>query len=132
MLPLKVHEFRSVDWGHRLENPMLVKVQLPAPVVDKNFIDVMAGTLVPSAPKYRSDRRRNRRGRAQHGAREKAAAVKFAMRDNSLARSCQWLRDAPILAGLWLLDRISGPYPETEADRIRERRSAAATPRSPE
>ena len=24
-------------------------------------------------------------------------------------------------ARLWLLDRIAGPYPETEADRIRER-----------
>jgi hypothetical protein len=25
-------------------------------------------------------------------------------------------------AGLWLLDRAAGPYPETEADRIRQRR----------
>jgi hypothetical protein len=46
------------------------------------------------------------------------------MRDNRLARFCEWPRDAPILAGLWLLDRISGPYPETEADRIRERSTA--------
>ena len=43
------------------------------------------------------------------------------MRDNRLARFCGWLRDAPILARLWLFDRIAGPYPETEADRIRER-----------
>jgi len=27
-----------------------------------------------------------------------------------------------MLAGLWLLDRIAGPFPETEADQIRERR----------
>jgi hypothetical protein len=46
------------------------------------------------------------------------------MRDTRLARFCEWLRDAPILAGLWLLDRIAGPYPETEADQIRERRRA--------
>jgi len=46
---------------------------------------------------------------------------KSAMRDNRLSRFCEWLRDAPILAGLWLLDRIAGPYPETEADRIGER-----------
>jgi hypothetical protein len=46
------------------------------------------------------------------------------MRDNRFARFCKWLRDAPILAGLWLLDRIAGPYPETEADRIRERHKA--------
>jgi hypothetical protein len=46
------------------------------------------------------------------------------MRDNRLARFCEWLRHAPILAGLWLLDRIVGPYPETKADRIRERRRA--------
>ncbi len=46
------------------------------------------------------------------------------MHDTRLARFCEWLRDAPIRAGLWLLDRIAGPYPETEADRIRERRRA--------
>jgi len=31
-------------------------------------------------------------------------------------------RDLPIVAQLWLLDRLAGPYPETAADRIRERR----------
>lgn len=39
-----------------------------------------------------------------------------------LTRSLDWLRDLPMLAGLWLLDRVAGPYPETEADRIREQR----------
>ena len=43
------------------------------------------------------------------------------MRDNRLVRFREWLCHAPTLAGLWLLDRIAGPYPETEADRIRER-----------
>ena len=28
----------------------------------------------------------------------------------------------PMLAGLWLLDRVAGPYPETEDDRIRAQR----------
>ncbi len=42
------------------------------------------------------------------------------MHDNRLARFREWLRDAPILAGLWLLAGIAGPHPETEADRIRE------------
>jgi hypothetical protein len=27
-----------------------------------------------------------------------------------------------MLAGLWLLDRAAGPYPQTEADRFRQRR----------
>jgi hypothetical protein len=39
-----------------------------------------------------------------------------------LARLLHWLRDLPMLAGLWLLDRAAGPYRETEADRIREQR----------
>ena len=39
-----------------------------------------------------------------------------------LARFLDRLRDLPLLARLWLLDRAAGPYPETEADRIRERR----------
>jgi hypothetical protein len=39
-----------------------------------------------------------------------------------LTRLLDWLRDLPMLAGLWLLDRAAGPYPETEADRIRQRR----------
>ena len=43
------------------------------------------------------------------------------MRDNRLARFCEWLPRRATIAGLWLLDRIAGPYPETEADRIRER-----------
>ena len=47
-----------------------------------------------------------------------------AMRDNRLVCFREWLRDAPIVAGLWLLDRISGPYPETEADKVWERREA--------
>jgi hypothetical protein len=42
--------------------------------------------------------------------------------DSRLTRFLDWLRDLPTLAGLWLLDRVAGPYPETEADRIRERR----------
>ncbi len=40
---------------------------------------------------------------------------------HACARFCEWLRGVPIAARLWLLDRIAGPYPETEADRIRER-----------
>jgi len=47
------------------------------------------------------------------------------MRDNHLARFCGWLRDAPTLARLWLLDRIAGQYPETETDRIREQEKDA-------
>jgi hypothetical protein len=42
--------------------------------------------------------------------------------ETRLARFLDWLRDLPILTGLWLLDRVAGPYPETEADRIRQRR----------
>ncbi len=33
------------------------------------------------------------------------------MRDNRLARFREWLRDAPTLTAVWLLDRIAGPYP---------------------
>lgn len=43
------------------------------------------------------------------------------MPDNRFARFWEWLCDMPIRAGLWLLDKIAGSYPETEADRIRER-----------
>ena len=39
-----------------------------------------------------------------------------------LARFLDWLRDLSLLARLRLLDRVAGPYPETEADRIREQR----------
>ncbi len=42
--------------------------------------------------------------------------------DRRLTRLLDWLRDLPIRAELWVLDRIAGPYPETEADRIREQR----------
>ena len=34
-------------------------------------------------------------------------------------RFLRWLRDASIRAGLRVLDLIAGPYPETEADRVR-------------
>jgi hypothetical protein len=40
------------------------------------------------------------------------------MPGNRLACLWEWLRDAPTLARLWLLDKIAGQYPETEADRI--------------
>jgi hypothetical protein len=44
-------------------------------------------------------------------------------RDIPSLTSLIWrLGDLSISARLWLLDRIAGPYPETEADRIRERR----------
>jgi hypothetical protein len=39
-----------------------------------------------------------------------------------IARFLDWLRDLPFLTRLWLLDRVAGSYPETEADRIREQR----------
>jgi hypothetical protein len=39
-----------------------------------------------------------------------------------VARFLDRLRDLSLLARLWLLDRAAGPYPETEADRIREQR----------
>jgi hypothetical protein len=47
--------------------------------------------------------------------------------DNAISHRCRtrfldWLRELPILARLWLLDRSTGPYPETEADRIRQQR----------
>ena len=48
--------------------------------------------------------------------------MKIGARAIRMQRRLDWLRDFPMLAGLWLLDRISGPYPETEADRIRMRR----------
>jgi hypothetical protein len=35
------------------------------------------------------------------------------------------LRDLPLSTVLWICDRIAGPMPETEADRIREREEAA-------
>jgi hypothetical protein len=34
------------------------------------------------------------------------------------ALGLDWLRDLPMLAGLWLLDRAAGSYPETKADRF--------------
>ena len=39
-----------------------------------------------------------------------------------LYRLFWWIRDLPLRAELWLLDQIAGPFPETEADRIREQR----------
>ncbi len=39
-----------------------------------------------------------------------------------LRRLFWWISDIPLRVELWLLDRIAGPYPETDADRIRERR----------
>jgi hypothetical protein len=42
--------------------------------------------------------------------------------ETRLTRFLYWLRDLPMLARLWLLDRAAGPAAETEADRIRERR----------
>ncbi len=42
--------------------------------------------------------------------------------ETRLARVLDWLRDLPFRTRLWLLDRVVGPYPETEADRIRQRR----------
>jgi hypothetical protein len=42
--------------------------------------------------------------------------------DRRLVWFLDWLRDLPMLAGLWLLDRAAGPYPQTEADRFRQRR----------
>jgi hypothetical protein len=47
------------------------------------------------------------------------------MRHLRLKRWLDWVRDLPILAGLWGLDRIAGPMPETEADQIREREEEA-------
>jgi len=41
-----------------------------------------------------------------NGAQPEAAEV--VVRDNRLARFSEWLRDAPIFAGLWLLDRSTG------------------------
>jgi len=54
------------------------------------------------------------------------SAVRFGgMNEGTLlTRFLDWLRDLPMLVGLWFLDRAAGPYPETEADRIRERRKA--------
>jgi hypothetical protein len=40
-------------------------------------------------------------------------------------RWLDWFRDLPVIAHLWISDRIAGPMPETEADRIREREEAA-------
>ena len=44
------------------------------------------------------------------------------MRETRLQRWLDRVRDFPTFVGLWICDRISGPYPETAADRIRERR----------
>ena len=40
----------------------------------------------------------------------------------AIQRWFDWITDLPLRAELWLLDRIAGPLPETEADRIREMR----------
>ena len=40
-----------------------------------------------------------------------------------LRRFLWWIGDLPIRVESWLLDQIAGPYPETEADRIREQRT---------
>ena len=40
---------------------------------------------------------------------------------SGLLHFVDWFRDLPLRAGLWVLDRIAGPYPETPVDRaIRE------------
>jgi hypothetical protein len=39
-----------------------------------------------------------------------------------LRRFFWWISDLSITVRLWLLDRIAGPFPETEADRVREQR----------
>jgi len=39
-----------------------------------------------------------------------------------LRRFLWWIGDLPLRMELWLVDRIAGPLPETEADRIREQR----------
>ncbi len=44
------------------------------------------------------------------------------MAQGKLVNLADRLRDAPIRAALWLLDRLLGPYPDTLADEIRERR----------
>ena len=37
-----------------------------------------------------------------------------------LRRIAEWIAVAAIGAVLWFLDKLAGPYPETEADKIRE------------
>lgn len=39
-----------------------------------------------------------------------------------LRRFWWWLNDLTLQSELWLFDRIAGPSPQTEADRIREYR----------
>lgn len=41
-----------------------------------------------------------------------------------MTRLLDSLRKFPLRGTLWLLDKLAGPYPETEADRIREVRRA--------
>ena len=43
------------------------------------------------------------------------------MRRMDLARCVAWLHDLPAFCGLRLLDRVVGPSPEADADRIRVR-----------
>ena len=43
------------------------------------------------------------------------------MRDHPLIRLWEWLHNRWSLGKLSLLDRIGGPYPETEEDRTRAR-----------
>ena len=39
-----------------------------------------------------------------------------------------WLCDRPLVLRLWLCDRLAGPLPETEADRIRRRSTMPIIP----
>jgi hypothetical protein len=48
--------------------------------------------------------------------------LRYASKMRTATRFLDLLRDLPIFLGLWLLDRVAGPYPETEEDRVRERR----------
>jgi len=44
-----------------------------------------------------------------------------------LRRSLYWLRDVPLVAGLWMCDRLAGPYPATP-DELRAIDEALAEP----
>jgi hypothetical protein len=77
---------------------------------DRNRACQAQGLLVPKLP----------------GDSRSVSAVRFGgMNEGTrLTRFLDWLRDLPMLVGLWFLDRAAAPYPETEADRIRERLKA--------